>query len=1098
MDNNINELNDPKILQLLSKAEKFEKNYEKTNPGKICRTHNVYILEAEDRDGNIVDTAYGINVLTDWGFSRGHFQDSSDHRRCRGMYLGCGIFEEIDPASSQMVTAISSTSAKFSDSGGSPEPSHLGNKWDSTLHCMIVQFRLAVGYFDYTVWSEDKTVTEIGLCFPDPWTSPSPNSLKYHSAIYDENGNRTTFEKKVNQKLTITVLGRCVFPIERIVNSSWDRGYPCMIRSLTMFPPYPGVYWSSVRGTYYSYNWLKSDYSTWAMRTKDVGTITDHVYSHSFTGSMNAFMDGRYQYLSEYVMSSSWQGNPQLEDAIFASKFYLDEPVSFELENYRVNNYNSQTMRFTYCWRNNDTARSTQGQLPMSNMHILSLKMYNGQTDEYDVDVPFVEPVPYLEAGYEHIRFHTWENNYIPFKEKYADYDIWMNEAPQYPIKAILNGGSKTWYVSDAYWDPSSWTIVQNSSNIPRELGSKRYFITFDGKFDYTSDDSIVNYGDRYYTRRVDRYDYPDLFPRLNLNNGSAKDLMYFGEPRNPDWYAHSYIYWDTVQSGKYVQNETYKYIAGDGFIVFVEDFSLTEPELNSNYTFLGYSKSSNFSGYNHRYCIGGIDLADNVTGRNNDGTYPGMIWNTPRGEHIASMGIRSWNKGCRVYTITMDPTVLPAYENFSWDQTWDANPTMTDTQSGYLVIGYVSGNNNYRTTYVLEYDVQGVAPNMYKVEGYTNAMTIDLTNYFVAIDPTVSTNPHLVIYDMENRQIHDEFDIPAGYSVVGCTGWDNFIYVRVDQAGAKSTFVYYIREQMLELTPLNIQQMYNGGSAWSNHIRRCAPANGSIESCMVLLASSADTTNEHHQVFKASDPTHPFELMSRHSTDVSTNIKNQKAWLGYTADNKHLILTYCGSRVVAIDLSWCLKHGTIQQQLTYGDLADSNSDIYSPIYYKGYIYIMALYSYYGEYRSSVGTTYYLFRDRYWRYPMEQWLSMKISGLTYSPNSMMNPVRVQGEVCNMLYQDTNRGVDGPDPYYPPTVVIVPAGTTSISSDEYKNNDEITGIVIPSSVETIASDAFDQCSALTDIYIDLPSSQTQLTIPSDKWGATNATIHFNDE
>jgi hypothetical protein len=60
------------------------------------------------------------------------------------------------------------------------------------------------------------------------------------------------------------------------------------------------------------------------------------------------------------------------------------------------------------------------------------------------------------------------------------------------------------------------------------------------------------------------------------------------------------------------------------------------------------------------------------------------------------------------------------------------------------------------------------------------------------------------------------------------------------------------------------------------------------------------------------------------------------------------------------------------------------------------------------------------FRNRYWRSPIQNWLNMKLVGTTYTPNSMMNPVRIQGNFATWLYQDTNRGVDvAPEPYVPP-------------------------------------------------------------------------------
>lgn len=45
---------------------------------------------------------------------------------------------------------------------------------------------------------------------------------------------------------------------------------------------------------------------------------------------------------------------------------------------------------------------------------------------------------------------------------------------------------------------------------------------------------------------------------------------------------------------------------------------------------------------------------------------------------------------------------------------------------------------------------------------------------------------------------------------------------------------------------------------------------------------------------------------------------------------------------------------------------------------------------------------------------------MQIIGDTYTPNSLMNPVRIQGKIATFFMSDTNRDVDTPPaPYVPP-------------------------------------------------------------------------------
>lgn len=988
-------------------VKEFERNFEKAHPGAVG--HNIYHIVAEDLDGNVVDEHFGVNIMTDWAFARKHDQSSSGYGYINYMYLGDGEWEgELDPASTSMVHLIGNTSATMTDTNFT----HAYTRWHPEKESNLVRYRLCIGYFDYTVWSEDHTVTEIGLCFRD---NSSTTALAFHAAIYDSEGQKSSFVKKVNQKLTITVYCRIMVPIVKIVNSSWDRGIPCVTNSYGFCQLYSYHNWYVMCSHFNPYDWHDNWYDAWYLRRHDNGSITDHVYSATGTRGMNIFIDGKYQYISEILLDSYWDDGNSCQYGshfIFATKLKMDEPIPFETINFRTISYGNSSFVHTYAWRNRDTTRDAQGQLPMTDIHVTSLSMYNGQTDDWDIDVPVYEPIPYLEAGLEHLRLSIREHNYITFQQAYKWYTVFINEAPEYPIKQIMNAG-RTFYVTDTYWDSDTWEIVPNTNSITREQGSKRFFIMFDEQFDYTSADEINHYGNPYKTRRIARYDW--TFPRLDVNNRISEEAVNFGAPSRGGNY-YSYIYADSTHCGKYVKNETIGYIAGDGFIVYPDDTSLDAPQtdLFSGYQWSGWTKSTSLTGYPHRYSMGGINLSATPGGYQNDGTYPGLIWNTPRGTHIANCGYYSWSQGVRVYTPSSDPTEAPTYENFRFDAAWSDTPTMTDTQNGYVVFSYTSGANNANCTYVLEYDVEGVAPNMYKVEGYHHAWTIELTNYFVAIDSSVSDHLHLVVYDMANREVHAEFDLPAGYTFQGGTGWKDYVYVRVDQSGATSTFIYYINRDMYELTPLNIPQMRMDGSAWWSHIRRCNPTNGNIESCMILIASDRDTGNENHVFFRESDPTKAVQLIRNEQYETSNYVRWQKAELTYSPDNKQLILAYAGRRTIVVDFGWIIKHGTLSTHLTWPDLYQESSTQYCPVYYKGFIYYMQMY--YREHWDSQ----WRFRNRYWRSPIQNWLNMKLVGTTYTPNSMMNPVRIQGNFVTWLYQDTNRGTDvAPEPYVPP-------------------------------------------------------------------------------
>lgn len=71
-------------------------------------------------------------------------------------------------------------------------------------------------------------------------------------------------------------------------------------------------------------------------------------------------------------------------------------------------------------------------------------------------------------------------------------------------------------------------------------------------------------------------------------------------------------------------------------------------------------------------------------------------------------------------------------------------------------------------------------------------------------------------------------------------------------------------------------------------------------------------------------------------------------------------------------------------------------------------------------------------------------------------------------------------------------VIISNGIEVISYEAFSECKNLTSITIPASVKSINYRAFQFCYNLTEIIIEEGST---LTVPTDKWGATNATITY---
>ena len=74
-----------------------------------------------------------------------------------------------------------------------------------------------------------------------------------------------------------------------------------------------------------------------------------------------------------------------------------------------------------------------------------------------------------------------------------------------------------------------------------------------------------------------------------------------------------------------------------------------------------------------------------------------------------------------------------------------------------------------------------------------------------------------------------------------------------------------------------------------------------------------------------------------------------------------------------------------------------------------------------------------------------------------------------------------------------TSITIPDGVKSIGEEAFGWCYKLTSVTLPDSVTSIGDSAFDGCDKLTSIVI---GPESTLTIPEDKWGATNANVTTN--
>ena len=962
-------------IQFPESLHKFQENWTKKNPGKMPgQYHNVYQLIAEDLNGNIVDEMFGVNCMTDQGFNKAYC--TTDWVHSPRIVLGNGE-GDIDPTSTTLISYISKTPATTSNE----TLTFYGQRFYPETGMTVARMRIVVGYYDYTIWSEDKTVTEIGVYSNE---GGNADNLMFHAKVYDADGNPSSFVKKVNERLTISVYATISVPIAEICNKAWDKGLYILMNAYSFFKYYHDQWFRYLYTHYDSYHNDNHSGNTWFDISGSSTKIENNIATRQAGTSSGAYYEGKYQYLSEISVSNVNSGDGNWKryhnsyvTALFKPK--LETPLAITTDWFRTNSYYSSSFSSNFGQYTSDHTRSCAGQLPVTDIHFTSLKMYSCQDHDWTIDVPFYEPEkePAYDIGY--LKYSIWDHNYIQFLDKESWFRVYLNERPDVPITSFNRSGL-TFYATDAYWDSSTWEIIPNLSSIPTELGTKRYYVTFTDEFPYNSSWEKYGYG-TYYTIPVSRQ---------QETHHLVTDTQNFN--CNWGWFYRTYPYGDERNvSGKCISNDEYGYVASMNQLIFLESED-PNPDLRPTASITSGKQ------YPYRY---------NIYGVNGDVPHRGLIWNTTRGSRIATSGLNSFGVGFRVYTITTDPTVAPTYQDFKFDQTFDTNPHWSYSDNGYVIASYLSGSNNQNTTYVLEYYVQDVEPNMYSVQGYHHCHVIDLTDYFCGVNSNVTDHLSLDIYDMRNREVIDTIDIPAGYTFSGMAGWKNFIYIRV-YGGSYTTYVYYINEKRLVLTNLDIGQMLIDEYSYYSHIQRAVEAKGNCESCMVMVSSNRDYQNQYHMLFKESDPENPIRLARTGDNDqVSGYVVNQAAQLRYVNDDKQLLLSVSSYRGIVYDIGWALDNGTINTVYTWQYPYGNPGETYVPFIYKKYIGLLLPHEYTFWYGSDIvkatKTTLNL-------YPYEYWLNFRLEATTKTINSYHNPVRVYG-VKGAKFQITNRNIN---------------------------------------------------------------------------------------
>lgn len=529
------------------RAIQFTKNFSKHHPGMS----NLYVFTSVDKDGNIVDEKYGMNLMTNIGFraiyANGTAFQASDSFK---LFVGTDTSESStspytvdetqlrEPAFGGTAATFTTTSDEFYPVNGTTkaynypmyfEPGEQHPAGSDGFITLISRF--AVAYYDYNVsgYPNNVDITEYGM--GTAW-----NNIWTHSRIYDIQGQRGRMTKTSNERLYITVY-MCLSFYESIIMNGWANNRFAMITTNALM--YDRMGWSTRIKVYKRGNRMTditdggttSGYGT--QRTLD--TSQSNAYTLSTTQPQLLLYDAAAtpsdaatRNATNISMSAAYIDGFILSESGFicVDPQFLTEPEDINLINYEsgdVTKYSGFADKFGV-FPSSSYSAATYPQMTHffnANAWVADVKNpgandpWTCKLDIYNPDSKWYDDTPSQTQG----GLPIYYSNNDTIMTAY----VYQNLRPDDKIIGITGGGV-TIYATNRYWatapenntDPNlGWVWIRDYTNIPANCQSARYWIT------NTISDSLA------FVRESDCF---QLLEKGTNSNGYADYLAYTQE----------------------------------------------------------------------------------------------------------------------------------------------------------------------------------------------------------------------------------------------------------------------------------------------------------------------------------------------------------------------------------------------------------------------------------------------------------------------------------------------------------------------------------------------------------------------------------------
>lgn len=478
---------------------------------------NIYHFETWDKDGNKTGEAYGDNIITSSGLN--NWADAYNTPDAIIWFgTGSGTPKTTDTGMFTHFYSTRSVSNAYNayPQEYNPETGIITQKF-RTLNNIIVPYNIS-GV------TTDRNITEFGI-----GANYGGEKLYTHGLIRDEHGEPTYIVKRVNEQMTVTVYVS-VSVHERFYQDLFDNGILGFLIPKTMIT---GAWWGVLATVTPSFhlsgetiipntaegNRPYGDYR--GLRNGSVYTYGPNngcVNRYEFTTPEFTIENGSYfetcaNWCTNRIEYGSSSGIIDTNSIDLSIAFRNDESESLAFNYSRTNAWNSEyfdkMFRINYASNRSDLIGNAR--IPVIDISNLHSYMYNHIDKEWNIEEE-VEYEPDVE--WRTRNWHVQQQVYMrDMNDAARDVAVFTNDNVDAPIYAFNNSGINL-YATDKWWDPNSWSLIEDLSNLAPSQRNTRYYLYI------RTSGSIVLYPDRHW--RMPRYVLSQTYNYTPYNDPST------------------------------------------------------------------------------------------------------------------------------------------------------------------------------------------------------------------------------------------------------------------------------------------------------------------------------------------------------------------------------------------------------------------------------------------------------------------------------------------------------------------------------------------------------------------------------------------------